>query len=95
MDAHIRLAMRLMKMGAVDWEKAVDKTSTRDRDDVRRYLEGMAERAAALLAGYIDERHGYGRGDQGHKAAVKRANRNGKMVWMHVFGYNAYHDLTI
>jgi hypothetical protein len=38
----------------------------------------------------MDERHGYGCGDQGHKKAVNQANRNGKIVWMKVFGYNGY-----
>ena len=82
-------AKKLMETAPVDWEKAVDKIPTRQRDELRRQLEGIAERAA-VLAGYMDERHGYGCGDQGHKKAVKQANRNGKMVWMKVFGYNGY-----
>jgi hypothetical protein len=82
-------AKKLMATAPVDWEKAVDKILTRQRDELRRQLEGIAERAA-VLAGYMDERHGYGCGDQGHKKAVKQANRNGKMVWMKVFGYNGY-----
>ena len=82
-------AKKLMETAPVDWEKAVDKILTRQRDELRRQLEGTAERAA-VLAGYMDERHGYGCGDQGHKKAVKQANRNGRMVWMKVFGYNGY-----
>ncbi len=87
-------AQELMQLAPVDWEKTVDGISTRERDDLRRELEGIGERAASL-AGYLDERHGYGCGDQGHRKAVKKANRNGRMVWVKVFGYNAFHDLTI
>lgn len=87
-------AQIMMKKAPVDWEKTVDKLTTRERDDLRRELEGISERAA-MLAGYLDERHGYGCGDQGHEKAVKRANGNGKTVWMKAFGYNGFHELTI
>lgn len=87
-------AQRFMRLAPVDWEKAVDKLMIEERDEIRRELEGIAERAA-MLAGYLDERHGYGCGDQGHSKAVKTANHHGKMVWMKTFGYNGFHPLTI
>ncbi|HEA70070.1 hypothetical protein LCGC14_1484360 [marine sediment metagenome] len=87
-------ATTMMKKAPVDWEKTVDRMNTQARGDLRRELEGISARAA-MLAGYLDQRHGYGCGDQGHKKAVKRMNRHGKMVWMKVFGYNAHHDINI
>ena len=48
-------ATTLMKKAPVDWEKAVDRIPTADRDRLRRELEGITERAG-LLAGYLDER---------------------------------------
>lgn len=87
-------ATTIMKRAPVDWEKTVDRIKSQDRDTLRRELEGIAERAG-ILAGYLDERHGYGCGDRGHKAAMKRANKNGKLIWMKVFGYNGFHELTI
>ena len=87
-------ASTIMRKPAFDWEKTVDQLSTRERDELRKELEGTSARAA-MLAGYLDERHGYGCEDQGHRKAVKRMNRNGKMVWMKVFGYNGYHEMNL
>jgi len=87
-------AQDLMALAPIDWEKTVDGLSISERGELSRKLEGISARAA-VLAGYLDERHGYGCGDQGHKKAVRRANRNGKTVWIGAFGYNGYHDLTI
>jgi len=87
-------ARTLMKKAPVDWRKAVDRIPTEDRDKLRRELEEIAERAA-MLAGYLDERHGYGCGDRGHKLALKHANRIGKLIWMKGFGYNSHHGLRI
>jgi len=84
----------IMKRAPVHWEKTVDRLNTKDRDYLRRDLEELSKRVA-MLAGYLDQRHGYGCGDQGHAKAVKQMNRNGKMVWMKVFGYNAYHDINV
>lgn len=83
-----------LDLSPIEWEKKVDELSGSQKDELRRYLEGISERAA-MLAGYLEERHGYGCGDHGHKNAVKRANRNGKMVWVKVFGYNGFIDITI
>lgn len=56
-------------------------------------LEAIAERAG-MMAAYLEERNGYGCGDQGHGKAIKAMNRVGKIVHMKAFGYNAFHDLT-
>ena len=94
-DKDNKKAIRLItKTAPIEWEKLVDTMPTGEREVLRQELEGISERAA-VLAGYLDERHGYGCGDRGHENAIKRANRNGKMVWMKVFGYNGYHGLTI
>jgi hypothetical protein len=84
----------LMNIAPMDWEKTVDSMSSKEKDDMRRKLEGISLRAGEL-AGYLDERHGYGCGDQGHRAAVKEANRNGKIIWTKAFGYNEYHKITL
>ena len=86
-------AQTLLKKAPVDLEKTVGKMSMNEREDLRRELEGISERAGQI-AGYLDMRHGSGCGDQGHDRAVKEFNRNGKMIWMRVFGYNAYHDIN-
>ena len=87
-------AKNLMKKAPIDWEKIVDKLSQNERQDLRESLENISERAG-ILAGYLDERHGYGCGDQGHDKAVKTMNRIGKIIHMKAFGYNAYHELKI
>lgn len=87
-------AQELLKVAPADWKETVDAMSTKERGELNKELDGIAERAA-LLAGYLDERYGGGCGDQGHKQAMKTANRNGKMVWTKVLGYNDYHKLTI
>lgn len=65
----------------------------KNMDEVRRELEGISLRAGEMAA-YIDERHGYGCGDQGHDKALKRMNKVGRTIWMKAFGYNAFHDLS-
>ena len=87
-------ATHLMELAPVEWEKTADKMSTQERDEHRRELEGIALRAAELSA-YLDARAGGGCGDQGHKYAVKCANRAGKKVWCGAFGYNDCHAYTL
>jgi hypothetical protein len=84
----------LLKVAPFDLEKTVDALSSEDRRKLCKEFEALAERAA-MYARYLDERHGYGCGDQGHAKAVKAMNKAGKMVHMKVFGYNAFHELTI
>lgn len=84
----------LLNMAPVDFQKYVEEMQKEDLDETRRLLEGIAERCA-FLAGYLDERYGYGCGDQGHEKAVKTGNKHSRAVWMKVFGYNAHHNLNI
>jgi hypothetical protein len=86
--------LSLLELAPVDWEKAVDKLTTSQRNEAAKELEFLSLRAAELSQ-YLVERHGYGCGDQGHKAGMRRANKRGKIVWMKAFGYNGYHGLTI
>ena len=64
------------------------------RRELARELEGLSLRAGEL-ARYLDERYGHGCGDQGHRAAAKKCNRTGKVIWCKAFGYNAHIGLTI
>jgi len=83
------MAQDLMNLAPKDWEKTIDAIPEKERDSLRRELEGISERSGAL-SGYLEERHGSGCGDQGHEKAMKKAMRNGKMIWMKVFGFNGY-----
>jgi hypothetical protein len=84
----------LMSTAPYDWQKAIDAMSEKERDELRKQFEVISEKAG-ILAGYLEERHGYGCGDQGHEKAVKQANRNGRMIRIKVFGYNGYVDLRL
>jgi hypothetical protein len=81
-------------LAPIDWEETVDGMSTSERSETCKELESIA-RQAAMCAGYIDMRHGHGCGDQGHNAAMKEANRIGKIIWMKAFGYNAFRNIVI
>ena len=87
-------AQTMLKKAPVDWEKAVDRMKPDQRDELSTELERLSLRAGELAA-YIEERHGYGCGDQGHKKAVKACNRVGKLIWCKGFGYNGHFSLTI
>ncbi len=87
-------AKTIMKRAPVDWKKTVDRLKLQDRDTLRQELERIAIHAA-MLAEYLDKRHGYGCGDQGHEAAMRKANKIGKLVRMKGFGYNGYYELTV
>lgn len=84
----------LHRAAPIDWEKLVDELSTEERRAIVKELEGICHHTVQL-AGYIEERHGYGCGDRGHKKALKTANKWGKMIWMKVFGYNGYIDINV
>ena len=86
-------AQELLEKAFVDLQEIVVELTIRERDDLRRELEGLSVRAGEV-AGYLDERHGHGCGDQGHNSAVKQLNRNGKIIWTKAFGYNAYHRVS-
>ena len=86
-------AQYLIKKAPVEWEKTVNRLSSVDRGTLRKELEAISERAG-MLAAYLDERHGYGCGDQGHGKAVKSVNKTGRLIHCKAFGYNAFHELT-
>lgn len=88
------ITSRLMSIPPVSWRQEADAMKPEDLDGARRFLEGIAERCATFAA-YLDERHGYGCGDQGHKKGVEKANKVGRLLWCKGFGYNAYHDVTV
>lgn len=86
-------AQAILKKAFVDLEKIADKMTEQERNDLSRELEGLSLRAGEI-AGYFYMRSGSGCGDQGHRAAVKRLNRNGKNIWVKAFGYNAYSNVS-
>jgi hypothetical protein len=77
-----------------EWKQIAGGLTKRELDDLAKELEHLSK-ISGMLAVYFEERHGYGIEDQGHKTAVKRANKAGKKIWCNAFGYNAYHDLLI
>jgi hypothetical protein len=86
-------AQTIMRRPPVEWGKTVNRMKTDDRRELARELEEISRRAA-MLAEYLNERYGYGCGDQGHKKGVKSANKAGQKVWCGAFGYNAHHDFS-
>ena len=88
-----RKARALFGSAPVDWERKVDKLTSKERDELRREFEGISLRAGELAA-YIDQRHGFGCGDQGHGKAVKAMMKAGHVIWCKAFGYNAFHDFS-
>ena len=87
-------ARLLMDSAPVDWEQTFDAMTEAEREATRRELEGSAYRAA-MLAAYADKRAGYCGHDRGHRAALKAANRAGRIIWCKVFGYNSHWDLSV
>jgi hypothetical protein len=84
----------LNKAAPIDWEKIVNKMTQEERGIIQRELEGISIRAAEL-SGYLEEREGYGCGDQGHKKAMRTCNRWGRKIWTKVFGYNDYIEINV
>ena len=94
MNKSIEKAWNVMSNFApVQLEKLVSDMDSQERVEVENFLEAIAEKASQY-AGYFEMRYGHGCGDQGHEDAVKRFNRNGKMVHCKTFGYNAYLPIT-
>jgi len=58
---------------------SVGELKPQAQHEVIRHLDAVIERAVRLR-GYLDERYGYGCGDQGHKAAVKTSNKLAKRI---------------
>ena len=89
------LTKRLLETNYSQMQEAVDSLSDEDRamlGKTVRELEGLAE-AVVRTVGYLDMRHNNGCRDMGHRAAVKRSNRNGRRVWVDIFGYNGTTDI--
>lgn len=61
------------------WDTMNSEFSQQYRSELLDELEALACRAA-MLSGYIASRHGEGCGDQGHRDAVKEANRRLKLT---------------
>ena len=78
----------------IDLEALIDSLEKRsDLQDIRQQLEALSVRAG-MIAAYLDEREGYGCGDQGHANALKAMNRAGKIIHCKAFGYNAFNDVN-
>lgn len=86
--------MAALHLAPVEWEATAERLTTDERDRLRQELELITERAG-MFAAYLDERHGYGCGDQGHEKAIKAANKTGKIIWCKAFGYNGFTALAI
>ena len=85
-------AITMMKKAPIDWKKSVDRMTSVNKRELAIELENVAS-VAAMQAEYLNERYGYGCGDQGHEKAEKSANKAGRAIWRKVFGYNAHHDI--
>jgi hypothetical protein len=57
-----------------DMEERADSMAPEDRRRLASHLESMAT-SAVWRSVYLDARYGHGCGDQGHGAAVKKANK--------------------
>jgi len=87
-------AQILMALPPVEWERAVAAMPLGKRHDIELDL-AVTAKLAAQLSGYLEERYGYGCGDQGHEDAAKEANRAGEKVWRNALGYNSYTPLVL
>lgn len=77
----------------VDLPALCEKMKLQEMAELADNLEALATRAG-MIATYIEERQGYGCGDQGHAKALKAMNKAGRIIHMKAFGYNAFHDLN-
>ena len=93
-DTYRQKAYNLLQEPPMAWQELTEKMTKDEQEIIRQYLEAIALKAGQL-AGYIDMRHGFGCGDQGHIAGVQQLNTNGRRIHCNVFGYNAYHKLII
>ena len=82
-------AQDFMMLAPAKIEAAADFMNTVECRDIAKELESLATRAAERAA-YLEERYGYGCGDQGHQKAATRFNRAGRMVHCKVFRHNAF-----
>lgn len=76
-----------------EYQARVDQLSVQRRKEIMDELERIAEATVTFIA-YLDERYGYGLGDQGHKTAVKRMNKV-RREFRKTIGYTITKDLEI
>jgi hypothetical protein len=76
-----------------EYEARVDRLDEQRRGEILKELERIAE-AVATFAAYLDDRYGYGAGDQGHKSAVKHMNKVRRTL-RKALGYTITKDLDI
>ena len=86
------LTQRIAEMPLVELGDECARMESADLDLVARDLEGIAAHCA-LRAAYLAMRHGCGCGDQGHKSAVKDANKVYRQV-RKALGYNITHPIN-
>ena len=86
-----KLAMELTQLDPRDALCVIEGVGKANLGDLRRSLENLAE-WATWLARYVDERDGFGCGDQGYEKAVRNANRAARTLWCKAFGYSAFVD---
>lgn len=75
------------------YQALANNLTTEQRGELVDELEQIAI-AAGTLAMYLEERYGYGCGDQGHTKAVKLMNRCRRAI-RKAFGYTTTIDLDI
>lgn len=81
-------AFRLIHTAPADLEEITESLTATERHQLADALQHIA-RYAGFAGMYLEERHGYGCGDQGHRKAVTVGNRAMKKIWMQAFGFNA------
>ena len=84
-------ARHLMASSYSQLEKLADEMSITDRGNLAQALLGNI-RNTIRIGTYLDERYGYGCGDQGHKDSVKKANKAAHKVG-DALGYNVTRDV--
>jgi hypothetical protein len=72
-------ALELLVVPLVELESSIAGITPNDLDQLSRDLDAIAIRAARV-ARYVELRGGYGRGDQGHSAAVDAQNKTAAKV---------------
>jgi len=82
----------LFELAPVDFQSFINDLSNVDRQKLADEIEGIAIQATFAHA-YVQERHGYGCGDQGHEDAAKAANKARRKVRNNVIGYNETRDI--
>jgi len=84
----------LINKSFIEFFEIINHKTRGELRDLWEEFENIAVRAGQMAA-YIEEREGYGCGDQGHKKALKALNRAGRIIQTKAFRYNGYHDLIL